>query len=164
MPKLTRGASRTFLDSTFGSENPEWWRLGKDMEEFVVELEPDVEVVRNIWDETSVKDNGYEPSAEADPYYANTDDAIYPKLLDIAMNRLKGDACKTKILEVVVEDTEASSHKAWIEDIVVKPLSYGGDTSGFSIPFSISFDGNRKEGTVTITDGKPVFVEKNASL
>jgi hypothetical protein len=159
MPKLTRGASRTFLDSTFGGETPDWWRIGKDMDEFTVELNPDVSVVKNIWDETSVQDNGYEPSAEANPYHANTDDAIYPKLLDITMNRLKGDSCKTKILEVIVDDTEAETHKAWIENVVVKPISYGGDTAGFAIPFTISFDGGRKEGTVKIVNGKPEFTE-----
>lgn len=159
MPKLTRGASRTFLNANFNTETPSWWRIGKDMDEFTVELNPDVEVVKNIWDETSVQDNGYEPSADADPYFANTDDAIYPKILDIAMNRLKGDACKTQILEVIVEDTDATTHKAWVEDVVIKPISYGGDTSGFAIPFTISFDGNRKEGTVAITDGQPVFTE-----
>lgn len=157
--KLTRGCYRTFLDANFNSGEPEWWRLGKDMDEFSIELNPDVEVVKNIWDETSVQDNGYEPSADADPYYANPEDAIYAKLSDIAMNRLKGDDCKTKILEVVVEDTKATTHRAWIEDVVIKPTSYGGDTSGFAIPFSINFDGNRKEGTVTIQNGKPVFAE-----
>ena len=44
------------------------------MDEFTIELNPDVEVVKNIWDETSVQDNGYEPSADADPYYANPAD------------------------------------------------------------------------------------------
>lgn len=163
--KLTRGAYRTFLDASFGRDGtPKWWRIGKDMEEMSVELNPDVSTVKNIWDETSVQDNGYEPSIEADPYYANPEDEIYPKLLDIAMNRLKGDACKTKILEVIVEDTEAENHKAWIEDVVVKTSSYGGDTAGVNMPFSITFDGNRKEGTVTIADGVPVFKEGAVSL
>lgn len=157
MAKLTRGAYRTFLNASFDSDAPNWWRIGKDMDEFTIELNPDVEVVKNIWDENSVQDNGYEPSADADPYYANPEDAIYEKLSDIAMNRLKGDACKTQILEVIVEDTTAATHKAWMEDVVVKPTSYGGDTSGFAIPFAINFDGNRVAGTVAITDGKPVF-------
>lgn len=156
--KLTRGAYRTFLDSSFnGSGTPKWWRAGKDVEEMSVELNPDVSSTKNIWDETSVQDNGYEPSMDVDPYYANPDDEIYPKLLDIAMNRLKGDSCKTKILEVVVEDTADTNHKAWTEDVIVKVSSYGGDTAGFGLPFSVTFDGNRIEGYVTITDGMPVF-------
>lgn len=158
--KLTRGAYRTFLDSTFGGTGgPEWWRIGKDMEEMSVEMNNDVSSTKNIWDEVSAQDNGSEPSIEADPYYANPDDSIYPKLRDIAMKRLKGDACKTKILEVIVEDTEATNHKAWMEDVIVKVSSYGGDTAGFCMPFNITFDGNRKEGYVTITDGEPVFKE-----
>lgn len=158
--KLTRGAYRTFLDSTFGGTGtPKWWRIGKDMEEMSVELNPDVSSVKNIWDETSVQDNGYEPSIDADPYYTNPEDEIYPKLLDIAMNRLKGDACKTTILEVMVEDTEDEHHKAWTEDVVVKVSSYGGDTSGVSMPFTVTFDGNRKEGYVTISSGTMTFTE-----
>ena len=162
--KLTRGAYRTFLDATFGGEGtPNWWRIGKDIEEMSVELNPDVSSTKNIWDETSAQDNGYEPSMDADPYYANPEDAIYAKLQDIAMNRRKGDACKTKILEVIVEDTEAATHKAWTEDVIVKVSSYGGDTSGFAMPFTVTFDGNRVEGTVTITDGKPVFTAGTAA-
>lgn len=156
--KLTRGAYRTFLDATFGGTGtPNWWRVGKYSEELSVEMNPDVSSVKNVWDETTVEDNGYEPSMDVDTYYADPTDSIYPKLLDITMNRLKGDSCKTKILEMVVEDTEDTSHKAWIEDVVVKPKSYGGNNAGFGIPFSVTFDGNRVEGTVVITDKKPVF-------
>lgn len=158
--KLTRSAYLTYIDASFGGATPEWFLIGKDMEDMSVELNPDVSTKKNILDETSVQDNGYEPSMTADPYYANPDDVIYPHLRDSAMNRWKGDACKTKILEVIVEDTEDASHKAWTEDVIVKPTSYGGDTSGFQIPFSVSFDGGRKEGSVTLAAGrKPTFTE-----
>ena len=49
-----------------------------------------------------------------------------------------------------------------MEDVIVKPQSYGGDTAGVSIPFEISFNGNRQEGTVTITSGVPTFTPKNS--
>ena len=133
-----------------------------DIEEMSVELNPDTETTKNILGETTVKDNGYEPSMSADPYYANPDDSIYEKLRDIAMNRKKGDSCKTRLLEVIVENTSDSSHKAWIEDVIVKPQSYGGDTSGVAIPFDILFNGNRKEGTVTISSGTPTFTPKQS--
>lgn len=155
--KLERKALVHYLDSTFAAETPVWFCMGKDMEELSVELNPDTEQKENVLGETTTSDKGYTPSISADPYYANPDDTIYPKVLDIAMNRRKGDACKTKILEVIIEDTTAASHKAWQEDVIVKPTSYGGGTEGVNIPYTVSFDGNRVEGTVVITNKVPVF-------
>ena len=163
--KLEREALMHFIDASFDmskADTPSWFLIGKDIEEMSVELNPDTETTKNILGETTVKDNGYEPSMSADPYYANPDDSIYEKLRDIAMNRLKGDKCKTRLLEVIIENTSDSSHKAWMEDVIVKPQSYGGDTAGVSIPFEISFNGNRQEGTVTITSGVPTFTPKNS--
>ena len=163
--KLEREALMHFIDASFDASKagtPSWFLIGKDIEEMSVELNPDTETTKNILGETTVKDNGYEPSMSADPYYANPDDSIYEKLRDIAMNRLKGDKCKTKLLEVIIENTSDSSHKAWMEDVIVKPQSYGGDTAGVSIPFDISFNGNRQEGTVTITGGVPTFTPKES--
>ena len=122
MSKLTRGAYRTFLDAAFGGTGtPKWWRLGKYTDDLSVNLNPDVSSNKNVWDESYVEDNGYEPSIESTTYYADPTDPIYPKLQDMAMNRLKGDDCRTTILEVIVEDTAAAKHRAWKEDVVVKP-------------------------------------------
>ena len=160
MAKLARKAYATYLDSTFGvGSTPSWYLVGKDIEDMSVELNADTESKENILGETSVTDNGYTPQVTADPYYANPEDSIYPKIKSIAMERLKGDDCKTQILEVIIEDDEAESHEAYVEDVLVKPQSYGGDTSGFAIPFDVLFDGNRKKGTVTITNGVPTFTE-----
>lgn len=161
--KLTRGAYRTYLDASFGAKVGEhsWYLVGKDIEEMSTDLGADVETVKNILDETSVKDNGYEPSLEADPFYADPADALYPKLRDIAMGRLKGDECKTTILEVIVENTEGP-HLAYTEDVIVKPTAIGGDTSGVSIPFTVHYAGNRTKGTVTIANKIPTFTASEA--
>lgn len=161
--KLAREALMHYIDSSFGTGTATWFLIGKDIDDMSVELNPDTETTKNILGETTVKDNGYEPSMSADPYYANPEDSIYEKLVDIAMNRLKGDKCKTQILEVIIKDTAETTHQAWVEDVIVKPQSYGGDTSGVSIPFDVLFDGNRKEGTVTIASGVPTFTPKKAS-
>lgn len=164
MAKLKRSCLAHYLDASFGEESaPNWFLIGKDIEDMSVELNSETETVKNILDETSVNDNGYEPSMDADPYYANPEDTIYPKLSDIAMNRLTGDDCKTQILEVLIEDTSATTHKAWIEDAIVKPQSYGGAQGGINIPYNVAFNGNRKEGTVTIKDKVPTFTEGTAS-
>ena len=159
MGQLSRKHLLHFIDAKFGkSDTPDWFLIGKDIEDLSVALNPDVQTKKNIWDETVAEDNGYEPSIDADTYYANTEDTIYPTLKNIAMNRLTGDDCKTSILEVVV-DSKNGPYDAWVEDIVVKPQSYGGASGHINIPYNISFDGNRKQGTVTITDKKPTFAE-----
>ena len=156
--KLERQAYMTYIDASFGTGvSPTWFLIGKDIDDMSIELNSDVSTTKNILGETSVKDNVYEPASSVTPYYANPEDAIYAKLKSIAMERLKGDACKTKILEVIVSNTDDESHEAYQEDVIVKPQSYGGDTGGFAIPFDVHFDGNRKKGTVTIAAGIPTF-------
>lgn len=155
--KLTRGAHLFYVDTSMGKETPVWYLVGKDIEDMSIELGADTETTKNILDETSARHNGYEPTIEAKPYYADTDDTIYPVLKDIALNRKKGGDCKTKYLEVIVEDTEANSHDAWIEDCLLIPQSYGGDTSGLQIPFQVLPDGNRKKGSAVLANKVPTF-------
>ena len=163
MAKLTRGRYIVYIDASFGNGEPQWFKVGKSLSSLAVELNPDVSTERNIFDEVYATDNGYTPQTSVDPYYANPDDEIYEKLRNIAMNRLTGDDCRTKIMEVIVDDDEGETHSAWTEDILVKPTSTGGDTAGFAIPFDVYFDGGRQEGTVSYTGGNymtgtPTFV------
>lgn len=151
-----------FIDASFGGDTPKWFKIGKHIEDMSVELNPETETIKNIWDETVIRDNGYEPNISAETYYANTEDEIYPKLKDIAMNRRTGEACKTKVLEVLVDKVEGP-YDAWIEDCFVKPQSYGGGQGGINIPFNIGFIGNREQGTVTIADKIPTFAKATES-
>lgn len=159
MAKLPRKALMHYLDTSFGTGTTSWYLIGKDVEDMSVELNSDTEQTTNILDETTTTDNGYTPSIDVDTYKADpSDGAFYTKIKDIMMNRLTGDACKTKLLEVIVE-TDTGAQSAWTEDVLVKPTSYGGATGAISIPYNISFDGNRKHGSVTFASetGAPTF-------
>lgn len=164
MGKLEREALAHYLDTTWKMkpDTAEWEVLGDDIEEMSVELNPDTEQKKTILGKTRTTDNGYQPSMSADPYYADPTKKIYPKIRDIALDRLKGDACRTLMLEVIVEDTAAQKHLAYVQEVMVKPQSYGGDTSGVNIPFDVTDDGERKKGYVTaesLKTGNPVFAE-----
>lgn len=163
--KLNREAMAHYLDAAFNTKiadasKAQFEILGDDIEELSVELNSDMETLKNILGQTRTVDNGYEPSIEADPFYADPDKALYPKIRDIALGRLKGDACKTLLLEVIVEDTEATTHTAYLREVMVKPTSYGGGTEGLNFPFEISEDGASVKGTVTaasVQSGNPTF-------
>lgn len=154
--KLKRSYLLHYIDASFGGDTPNWFLIGKNIDDMSVELNPDTDQKKNIWDETVAEDNGYEPSLDVDTYYANTNDPIYPKLKNIAMNRLTGEECRTKILEVLI-DSKTGPHSAWMEDVIIKPQSYGGASGAVNIPYNVMFDGNRAEGTATITNKVPTF-------
>lgn len=162
--KLEREALKHYLDYSFKRQvsSATWEILGDDIEEMSNELNPDTETMKNILGQTKTRDNGYEPTMDADPFYADPDKKLYPMIRDIALDRKKGDACKTLMLEVVVEDTDATNHLAYVQEVIVKPQSYGGDTAGLNIPFQVSEDGARTKGYVTATSlksGNPEFTE-----
>lgn len=95
MQKIERKYLAHFIDASFGSGTPNYVRLGDDLEEYNEELNPDVEVRKNIKGEQSVQHNGYEVQSDVDPYYAYTDEPLYEQLERIANERLTGDDCKT---------------------------------------------------------------------
>lgn len=165
--KLTREAFQSYLDAGFhkkvaDASSAEWEVLGDDMEEATVELNPDTEQRKNILGQTKTIDNGYEPSMDADPFYADPEKKLYPKIRDIAYGRLKGDLKKTLLLEVTVEDTDAPYHLAYVREVMVNPTSYGGGTEGHNFPFTVSEDGDSVKGYVAAEGLKawnPVFTE-----
>lgn len=139
-------------------------RLGKDLEEYSIELNPEVETKKNILGENSVNVSGYEVSSSVDPYYYEYDESLSEKVMDIAMNRITGDGCKTSIIDVLLkpgatEDAEPDVVWAYREDCYVVPQSVGGDTTGIQIPFEIHRAGNRVKGNFDL-DTK-TFTEKS---
>ena len=138
-----------FLDSSFGDgSNPTWVRLGKDLEEYNVELNPDTESKKNILGTTTMKHNGYNPTSEADPFYANVGDPLFEHLQEIIDDLIKDDGCKTRALEVHMWDgDETTGYKAVMQECMVIPKSYGGDTSGYQIPFEVTYIGEKTKGT-----------------
>lgn len=146
MAKIERKYLAHFIDAGFGDTETNYIRLGKDLEEYVEELNPDVEVNKNILGEQNVQHNGYEVQSEIDPFYAYTGDPLFEALAEIANERKTGDDCVTTKVDVLLDAT-GQIMWAYREDIWVVPNSIGGDTSGVQIPFSVYNAGNRVKGT-----------------
>ena len=146
-----------YLDASFNGTSATYVRLGKDLEEYNEELNPDVEVNKNILGEQSVKHSGYEVQADVDPfYYEDYDDALSNKIMEIANTRATGDKCLTTMVDVLLKpgvDEETAPTVVWAyrEDVYVIPNSVGGDTSGVQTPFTVYKAGNRVKGTWDMT-------------
>lgn len=167
MSKLKRSALLHYLLAPFATtvpaSSPVWKIIGKDVADLSVNMNPDTETIKNILDETSVNDNGYEPSFDVDTYYADPSHGdFYDEIKGIALDRLTGDDCKTICLEVLIDKTQGP-YDAWIEEVIVKPQSYGGAQGGVRIPYNVAFCGNRVKGTVTMSGKVPTWIPPSSS-
>lgn len=155
--KIDRKYMAHFLDSgsLCGGLTPAYERTGKDLEEYNIDLNPDTETKKNIIGETSFVHNGYEPSSEVDPFYAETGSTLFDKLQKIVDERLKDDNLKTHAVEVHLWTEEsAGAYEAYQQECYVVPTSYGGDTSGYQIPFTVYYTGERVKGKYNINSGE----------
>ena len=150
-----------YVDAAFDltGNATDYVRLGEDLTELNVELNPNIETSANILGDNSVAHSGYEASADASTVYYKYDDKLTEKLMEIAMLRKSGDACRTTYVEVLLKPGETDDDpptvtRAVREDVLLIPTSYGGDTSGVQVPFTLNFTGNRVKGGFDLTNKK----------
>ena len=160
MAKIERKYLAHYLDASFGATETNYIRLGKDLEEFNDQLNPEVEVKQNVIGDQVVQHNGYSVQSDVEPYMAEYGDPLFEQLAKIANERLTGDDCITTKVDVLL-DAEGKVLWAYREKVWVVPNSIGGDTAGVQIPFSIYNAGERKEGSWDVATKK--FTETAAA-
>lgn len=148
-PRMQRKMMVQYIDASFGGTTAQPYRLGKDFEEFNNEMNPDTETNKNILGETTFTHNGYEKSATGEPFYAREGDPLFEKLQNIVDTEAQYEGTLTTIYDVHLweEGTTSGTYKAYSQPAYVIPSSYGGDTSGYQIPFEVTYVGARTSGT-----------------
>lgn len=135
-----------------GEDEAVYERLGKDLEEFSAELSAQVETKKNILGETSILISGYEKTGAVEPYYAESGSGLFNKLQAIIDGDLVLDDLKTDVVEVKLwEAQEGSVFPACKEEVYIEVNSYGGDTTGYQIPFTLHYTGVKVKGTFDVS-------------
>ena len=125
-------------------------RLGKDLEEYSPELAAQVDTKKNILGENSVLISGYEKTGSVEPYYAESGSGLFARLQDIIDNQLVLDQLKADVVEVHLWEEKNGSFPACKEEVIIEVVSYGGDTTGYQIPFKLHYTGNRVKGSFNV--------------
>ena len=147
MAKIERKYLAHYVDTSADRENPVYERLGKDLEEFSAELSAQVDTKKNILGETAVLISGYEKTSSVEPYYAEAGTGLFERLQNIIDKSLVMDDLKTAVVEVKLwEERDNSTYPATLEEAFIEVKSYGGDTSGYQIPFVLHFTGKKVAG------------------
>ena len=151
MAKIERKDLAHFINVAKDAAQPVYERLGKDLEEFSPELSAQVETKKNILGETSVVISGYEKTASVEPYYAEPGTGLFEKLQAIIDDGLVLDHLKAQVVEVKLWEPEADgSYPATCEEAYIEVQSYGGDTTGYQIPFTLHFTGAKEKGSFDV--------------
>lgn len=148
--KIKRKFMAHFVDAALPSaSSPVYVRLGDDLEEYNVEMNANVDTKNNILGDTKVTLDSYQPQASADPFYAVIGDPLFARLQGIVDERQTLDDLKSTVVEVHLWDEDAQtsgSYVAYREEVIFEVSSYGGDTTGYQIPFNVHHTGNRVKG------------------
>lgn len=151
MGKIERKYMAHFINTTAPSETDQaavYERLGKDLEEYSPEMSAEVETKKNINGETSVNISGYEKTGSVEPYYAEKGSSLFSRLQAIIDDNLVLDDLKTDVVEVKLWEAESSGdYPAIREEAYIEVTSYGGDTTGYQIPFTLHYTGVKTKGT-----------------
>ena len=127
-------------------------RLGQDLEEFSPELAAQVETKKNILGEFSVLISGYEKTAAVEPFYAQAGSQLFQRLQDIIDGDLVLDDLKADVVDVKLWDAnESGSYPAVKEAVYIEITSYGGDTTGYQIPFTLHYTGEKVKGSFNLS-------------
>ena len=148
--KIERKYMAHYLNAAFSDSDSEYCRLGADLEEYSPELSANVEKKTNILGQTSVVIDSYQKQGEVSPYYAEKDDPLFEKLQAIIDGDLVLDQLKTDMVEVKLWGDESDSYPAVKEEVYVEIVSYGGDTTGYQIPFNVHYTGVKTAGTFDV--------------
>lgn len=146
MAKIERKYLAHYINAGEGSELI-YERLGEDLEEYSPSLSASVETKRNIVGESRIVISGYEKTAAVEPYYADKDSALFLKLQTILDEGKVWDDLKTTVVEVRLWENQGdSNYVAYEEEVYIEITSYGGDATGYQIPFTLHYTGKKVKG------------------
>ena len=148
MAKIERKYLAHYINAAEPGKEADYERLGKDLEEYSPELSAQVDTRKNILGQTSVVISGYEKTATVEPFYAVAGSSLFTRLQAIidegkVLEDLKADVVEVKLWE---QETE-HGFPAVLEEVYIEVTSYGGDTTGYQIPFTIHYTGNKVKGS-----------------
>ena len=151
MAKIERKYMAHFINAAAQGQEAVYERLGQDLEEFAPEMSAQVETKKNILGESSILISGYEKTAAVEPFYAQQGSALFQRLQEIIDGDLVLDALKADVVDVKLwDETDGGAYPAVKETVYIEVTSYGGDTTGYQIPFTIHYTGEKVKGSFNL--------------
>lgn len=153
--KITREQIVSFLDTTPSGNSRTWALIGVGITEFAQAYNAQTTTEKWIIHKNAVTTTDSYQISGSISQKCYKGDAVFEFVNNIRRNASVGAACVTNILDVDTYDETSGSYAATMYECNIAIDSYGGEEA--VIEYTISYNGDPKLGTVTITDGVPTF-------
>ena len=154
MAKIERKYLAHYINTAAPAENAEaaYERLGKHLTEYSPELSAEVETNENILGEVTVSIHGYKKTGSVEPFYAEKGSALFARLQTIIDDGLINDDLRTDVVDVKLWEgkDDTTSFPAIKEEAYIEVTGYGGDNTGYQIPFTLHYTGVKTKGTFDV--------------
>ncbi len=150
--KIKRSQIATYIDTT-PSSDPTWGLLGIGITDYSISYNPQITTEKWI-----IHDNA-SSSLDSNQKEGGVTQRMYKgdpcfEYVNGLRDKIGGDV-QTHILDIDMWDGADSVYKAKMSEALIAVTSYGGEDA--SIEYTLYYNGDPVEGTVTIADGKPTF-------
>ena len=148
MARIARKFMAHYIDAAAPEDDDQLFELfGEGVEEFSPEMSAKVDKKLNILGQTDVFISGYEKTCEVGTYYANPRTELHDRLQNIIDEGKVMESLKTRVVDVYLWRSKLQhGYCAAMEDAYIEIKSYGGDSTGLQIPFTLHYTGNRQRG------------------
>lgn len=140
-----------FIDTTPTTTTPTWAVVGIGVEEASTSFNPNVDRTKWIIEDSARSDHTSNDKQSSIEQRAYKNDPCF-EFVNNGRDKLN---YKTHILEIDTWNATNSNYVAKYSDGLISVTEYDGD----SISYDLYFDGDPKDGTATIANGVPTFVE-----
>ena len=159
MDKITRSQFVTYLNTTPKEDTANWALLGVGVTGYAISYNPQVTTEKWIIHEsaTSSLDSYQRAGDVSQKCYKG--DPIFEYMNELRRTAATGSKVQTEILDIDRYDgTEAGAYKATKSEAIIAISSYMGEDA--VIEYTIHYNGDPVQGTVTFADETPTFVEE----
>lgn len=155
--KAPRKLLRTYVDVS-DSDTPEWFLVGKGVEDSSIELNPETEEVTDITGITENSVTGWKPSQSFEPFTVRGGSKLAFKLHQIWMDKTPEKLSQFKVLNVYkYVGTDAEGYDAELQQNCMINITSIGGSAYVDMPIEVKYSNNSTRGTVTFENDVPTF-------
>ena len=149
--KIERNQFLTYLDTTPGNTNPTWKILGIGVTDYGISYNPQVETEKWIIEKNARSDHRSNQKQGSVSQTAYKNDPLFEFVAEgrDVLNY------KTHILDIDMWNGNGSTYPATLSDGKIVITQYMGENA--TIEYDLYYEGDKTEGSVTITNGVPTF-------